>query len=83
MYKRQVVHRTQAMVHEMGLALVRQSLGPQADALPPEEIRGRALMLAALFNGLTALSVRHADLPAQVAAMAPVMQRLLRVLLSP
>ena len=78
-----VVHRTQAMVHEMGLALVRQSLGPQADALPPEEIRGRALMLAALFNGLTALSVRHADLPAQVAAMAPVMQRLLRVLLSP
>lgn len=78
-----VVHRTQAMVHEMGLALVRQSLGPQADTLPPEEIRGRALMLAALFNGLTALSVRHADLPAQVAAMAPVMQRLLRVLLSP
>lgn len=78
-----VVHRTQALVHEKGLALVRQSLGPDADKLPPEEIRGRALMLAALFNGLTALSVRHADLPAQVPAMAPVMQRLLRVLLSP
>ena len=78
-----VAHKTQALVHDKGMALVRQSLGPEADRLPPEEIRGRALMLATLFSGLTAMTVRHAELAQQAPAMAPVMRRMLRVLLSP
>ena len=77
-----VVHRTQAIVHAKSLELVRQSLGPRAAELPPEEIRGRALMLSALFNGLTALSVRQADLRGQVDTLAPVMRRVLRMLLT-
>jgi TetR/AcrR family transcriptional repressor of uid operon len=78
-----VVHRTQALVHQKGLDLIRQCLGPEADKLSPEEVRGRALMLSALFNGLTALSVRQADLKPQMQVMAPIMRRLLRVLLTP
>lgn len=77
-----VVHRTQAIVHAKSLELVHQSLGPRAAGLPPEEIRGRALMLSALFNGLTALSVRQADLRGQVDTLAPVMRRVLRMLLT-
>lgn len=77
-----VVHRSEALVHAKVQELVRQTLGPSADALPSGEIPARALMLAALFNGLTALSVRRPGLRQQVAAIAPVMRRMLRVLLA-
>ena len=78
-----VVHQAEAQVHRKAQDLIRQSLGAQADTLPAEEIQGRALMLAALFNGLTAMSVRQPTLAQQVPAMAPVMRRMLRLLLAP
>ena len=78
-----VVHASEALVHAKALELIRQSLGPAAADLPAEEVQGRALLLAALFSGLTALSVRHANLQLRVHVMAPVMQRVLRVLLTP
>jgi TetR/AcrR family transcriptional regulator, repressor for uid operon len=78
-----VVHQAEAQVHRKAQDLIRQSLGAQADTLPPEEIQGRALLLAALFNGLTAMSVRQPTLAQQVPAMAPVMRRMLRLLLAP
>ncbi|PTT79395.1 TetR family transcriptional regulator [Pelomonas sp. HMWF004] len=77
-----VVHAASALVHAKALGLVRQSLGPAAADLPSSEIDGRALLLAALFNGLTALSVRQPDLNQRGSDMAPVMRRVLRVLLS-
>lgn len=78
-----VVHANEAVVHAKALGLIRQSLGPAADSLPEGEIQGRALLLAALFSGFTALSVRHKDLGTRVTAMAPVMRRVLQVLLAP
>lgn len=78
-----VVHASEALVHTKALGLIRQSLGPAAEALPESEIQGRALLLAALFNGLTALSVRQPQLGERVPAMAPVMRRVLQVLLAP
>ncbi len=78
-----VVQAGEALVHAKAQDLIRQSLGPAADQLPPGEVQGRALLLAALFNGLTALSVRQPRLGQLVPHMAPVMQRVLRVLLVP
>ncbi|CAM4194332.1 TetR/AcrR family transcriptional regulator [Roseateles saccharophilus] len=78
-----VVRQTEALVSRKAQELIRQSLGKHADVLPPEEIEGRALLLGALFNGLTAMSVRQPDMPQKVAVMAPVMRRMLRVLLAP
>ncbi|TXI24662.1 MAG: TetR/AcrR family transcriptional regulator [Roseateles sp.] len=78
-----VVQAGEALVHAKALDLIRQSLGPAADSLPEGEVTGRALLLAALFNGLTALSVRQPRLGQQVGDMAPVMQRVLKVLLTP
>jgi len=78
-----VVHANEAIMHVKALGLIRQSLGPAADNLPESEIQGRALLLAALFSGLTVLSVRHAQLGDRVPAMAPVMRRVLQVLLAP
>lgn len=78
-----VVHQSQAQVNRKAQELIRQSLGEQADQLPPEEIQGRALLLGALFNGLTVLSVRDPAMGQQVPAMAPVMRRVLQVLLAP
>ena len=63
--------------------LIRQCVGEQASQLTPEEIEGRALLLGALFNGLTALSVRQPDMAQRVGVMAPVMRRMLKVLLAP
>jgi TetR/AcrR family transcriptional regulator, repressor for uid operon len=78
-----VVHQAEAQVHRKAQDLIRQSLGAQADALPPEEIQGRALLLSALFNGLTAMSVRQPAMAQLVPAMAPVMRRMLGMLLAP
>lgn len=79
-----VVQKSEALVNEKAQALIRQSLGEQvASQLPSEEIRGRALLLGALFNGLTAMSVRHAGLAQETHAMAPVMRRVLQVLMAP
>lgn len=78
-----VVQQSEALVNRKAQELIRLSLGPQADTLPPQEIQGRAILLAALFNGLTALSVRQPALSQQVPAMAPVMRRVLLVLLAP
>lgn len=78
-----VVHQSQALVNSKAQDLIRQSLGEQADQVPPEEIQGRAMLLGALFNGLTALSVRDPAMAQQVPAMAPVMRRVLQVLLAP
>jgi AcrR family transcriptional regulator len=78
-----VVQRSQALVNEKAQELIRQSLGDHADQLPAGEIQGRALMLGALFNGLTALGVRDPAMSQRVPAMAPVMRRVLQVLLAP
>ena len=40
-------------------------------------------MLGALFSGLTALSVRDPSVSQQVTTLAPVMRRVLQVLLAP
>lgn len=77
-----VVHRSEALVNQKAQELIRLSLGARADALPPGEIQGRALMLSALFNGVTALGVRRPDMPALSAQMAPVMRRMLNVILA-
>jgi TetR/AcrR family transcriptional regulator, repressor for uid operon len=79
-----VVRQSQMLVNDKAQALVRQSLGDQAaDALPPGEIQGRAMMLGAIFNGLTVLSVRQPTLLQHAPAIAPVMRRMLRVLMAP
>ncbi|HEV6966869.1 TetR/AcrR family transcriptional regulator [Roseateles sp.] len=78
-----VVHASEAVVNAKAQGLIRQSLGPAAGELPAGEIEGRALLLAALFNGLTAMSVRQPNLGERVSDMAPVMRRMLRVLLTP
>jgi TetR/AcrR family transcriptional repressor of uid operon len=78
-----VVQQSQTLVNGKAQELVRQSLGDRADQLPADEIQGRALLLGALFNGLTALSVRDPALSKQTPAMAPVMRRVLQVLLAP
>ncbi|MFT7773706.1 TetR/AcrR family transcriptional regulator [Roseateles sp.] len=77
-----VVHRSEALVNDKAQELIRLSLGSRADTLPPDEIQGRALMLGALFNGLTALSVRRPDMAALSPQMAPVMRRMLNVILA-
>ncbi|HEY1131896.1 MAG TPA: TetR/AcrR family transcriptional regulator [Roseateles sp.] len=77
-----VVHRSEALVTQKAQELIRLSLGARADALPPDEIQGRALMLGALFNGLTVLSVRRPDMAALSTQMAPVMRRILNVILA-
>lgn len=77
-----VVYRSETLVNQRAQELIRLSLGPRADALPPEEIQGRALMLGALFNGLTALGVRRPDMAALTPLMAPVMRRMLNVILA-
>lgn len=78
-----VVQRSEALVNERAQALIRQSLGEYADRLPPDEIQGRALLLGALFNGLTVLGVRNPAMSQQTSAMAPVMRRVLQVLMAP
>jgi AcrR family transcriptional regulator len=78
-----VVQQSEALVYVKSQDLIRQSIGEQADSLAQEEIQGRALLLSALFNGHTALSVRQPAMSQQVSAMAPVMHRMLRVLLAP
>lgn len=78
-----VMHAKQALVHDKALGLIRQTLGPAAAEVPASEIEGRALLLAALFNGLTALSVRLPDQARRIPDMAPVMRRLLQVLMAP
>lgn len=78
-----VVQRSEALVNEKAQALIRQSLGEHADRLPPDEIQGRALLLGALFNGLTVLGVRNPAMSQQTSAMAPVMRRVLQVLMAP
>lgn len=78
-----VVQRSEALVNEKAQELIRQSLGEHADTLPPDEIQGRAFLLGALFNGLTAMSVRHPAMGQQIPAIAPVMRRMLQVLMAP
>ncbi|HEY0955317.1 MAG TPA: TetR/AcrR family transcriptional regulator [Roseateles sp.] len=78
-----VVRQSQALVNEKAQDLIRQSLGEHAAALTSQEIQGRALLLGALFNGLTVLSVRDPALGRQTPAIAPVMRRVLQVLLAP
>lgn len=79
-----VVQRSEALVNRKAQELIRQSLGEHvASHLPPEEIEGRALLLGALFNGLTVMSVRYPAMQQQTASMAPVMRRVLQVLMAP
>ena len=78
-----VVQQAQTLVNRKAQELIRQSLGAAANALPSGEIQARALLLGVLFNGLTALSVRQPALADQVETMAPVMRRMLTVLLAP
>ncbi len=78
-----VVQQSQTLVHGKAQEMIRQSLGDHADQVPPSEIHARALLLGALFNGLTALSVRDPSLPQRATEVAPVMRRLLQVLLAP
>ena len=79
-----VVRQSQMLVNDRAQALVRQSVGEQAaQAMPPGEIEGRAMMLGAIFNGLTVLSVRQPAMAQHTPAIAPVMRRMLRVLMAP
>lgn len=78
-----VVQKSEALVNRKAQELIRQSLGEHADKLPPGEIQGRALLLGALFNGLTVLSVRQPAMDQHAPDMAPVMRRMLRVLMAP
>ncbi|MCE4555297.1 TetR/AcrR family transcriptional regulator [Roseateles cellulosilyticus] len=78
-----VVHAAETLVKAKALDLIRQGLGPAADGLSAGEVEGRALLLAALFNGLTVMSVRLPDMSASGAHMAPAMRRVLQVLLTP
>ncbi|MFN3302363.1 MAG: TetR/AcrR family transcriptional regulator [Roseateles sp.] len=78
-----VVRQSQALVNEKAQDLIRQSLGEHATALTPQEVQARALLLGALFNGLTVMSVRDPALGQQVLAIAPVMRRVLQVLMAP
>ena len=78
-----VVQQSEALVNRKAQDLIRQCVCEQASQLTPEEIEGRALLLGALFNGLTALSVRQPDMAQRVGVMAPVMRRMLKVLLAP
>ncbi|MCE4540385.1 TetR/AcrR family transcriptional regulator [Pelomonas sp. P7] len=78
-----VMHANEAVVNAKAQGLIRQSLGAAADELPAAEIEGRALLLAALFNGLTVMSVRQPNLGSRAGDIAPVMRRVLRVLLAP
>lgn len=78
-----VVQQSQALVNQNAQELIRESLGEQAGWLPAGEIEGRALLLGALFNGLTAPSVREPAMSQRVPAMAPVMRRVLQVMPAP
>ncbi|MFT7723906.1 MAG: TetR/AcrR family transcriptional regulator [Roseateles sp.] len=78
-----VVQRAQSQIQAKAEGLIRQVLGARALELPATEITARALMVGALFNGLTAMSVRQPDLAAMAGQVAPVVRRLLHQLLTP
>ncbi len=77
----EVVVSSETVIRDKAMVLIRMALGPAADTLPADEIEARASVLAALFNGLMVLSVSQPHL--NQAAVARVMQRVMRLLIEP
>ncbi len=77
-----VLQRSQALIYDKAQDLIRQTLGPRAQEVPATEIGARAMMLGALFNGLTSMSVRQPELHEMSAHVTPVMRRMLKVILA-
>ena len=76
-----VVQASEALIQEKSAGYVRKALGPQAAALDPEEISARAAVIGAIFNGLMNQSIALPTM--NKAAVKPVVQRVLRQLLTP
>ena len=76
-----VVQASEAKVCQKACALVQQTLGPGAEALSADEIKARAIVVSALFNGLMVLSVAQPQM--DKAAVAKVMRRVLNLLHTP
>lgn len=77
----EVVVASETTIRHKAMVLIRMALGPAADTLPADEIEARASVLGALFNGLMVLSVSQPHL--NQAAVARVMQRVMRLLIEP
>lgn len=77
----EVVVASETVIRDKAMVLIRMALGPAADTLPADEIEARASVLGALFNGLMVLSVSQPNL--NQAAVARVMQRVVRLLIEP
>lgn len=75
-----VVQASETVIREKVMLLIRQALGPRADALPTSEIEARATVIGALFNGLMVMSVSQPHM--DKAAVALVMQRVIRAVLA-
>ena len=76
-----VVQASEALIHEKSAGFVRKALGPQAAELDPEEINARAAVIGAIFNGLMNQSIALPTMNKD--AVKPVVQRVLRQLLTP
>lgn len=76
-----VVQASEAVIHEKSAGYVRKALGDQAAALAPGEIGARAVVIGAIFNGLMNQSISMPQMDKE--AVKPVVQRVLRQLLTP
>lgn len=77
----EVVVASETVIRDKAMVLIRMALDPAAGTLPADEIEARASVLGALFNGLMVLSVSQPHL--NQAAVARVMQRVMRLLIEP
>ena len=76
-----VVQASEALIQEKSAGYVRKALGQQAANLDPEEINARAAVIGAIFNGLMNQSIALPTMNKD--AVKPVVQRVLRQLLTP
>ena len=77
----EVVMTSETMIRTKAMMLIRMTLGPAANDLPPDEIEARATVVGALFNGLMVLTLSQPNL--NQAAVTRVMQRVIRQLIEP
>lgn len=76
-----VVQASEALIQEKSAGYVRKAMGQQAAKLDPEEINARAAVIGAIFNGLMNQSIALPTMNKD--AVKPVVQRVLRQLLTP